>query len=553
MTVPIFTSPGRSGFGPQLSLSYDSGAGNGPFGFGWSLSLPTITHKTDKGLPRYWDSEESDVFILSGSEDLVPELLAPDEEPLRRTIANVIFVIRRCHPRIEGLFARIEQWTDQSNGEIHWRSISKDNITTLYGKTAGSRIFDPYDPLRIFSWLISESYDDKGNAVCYEYKTENSQGVDPSLACERNRSEATRSSNRYLKRIKYGNQTPRKAQEDLSQRDDWLFEVVCDYGEHYREDDECQPTAIFAEDNHADWQVRQDAFSSYRAGFEVRTYRLCQRALMFHHFPDELGVQDYLVRATHFQYRQSPIASFMTAAVQSGYSRRGDGTYFKRSMPALEFEYSEAILQDSIHEIDSESLENLPYGLDGSNYQWIDLDGEGTSGILTEQAGAWYYKRNLSPVSANAANGDGNTSIWFAPTEVVAAKPSSAQIAGGHQQLLDLAGDGNLDLVHFDDPAPGFFERTEDGGWEQFTSFTSLPRVHWKDPNLKFVDLTGDGHADVLITEDEVFTWYPSLARAGFGPSERTRQTLDEEDGPRLVFADGTESIYLADMSGDGL
>jgi hypothetical protein len=40
MTVPLATSPGRSGFGPQLSLSYDSGARNGPFGIGWSLSLP---------------------------------------------------------------------------------------------------------------------------------------------------------------------------------------------------------------------------------------------------------------------------------------------------------------------------------------------------------------------------------------------------------------------------------------------------------------------------------------------------------------------------------
>jgi hypothetical protein len=46
MTVPIFTSPGRSGFGPQLALSYDSGAGNGPFGFGWNLSVPAITRKT---------------------------------------------------------------------------------------------------------------------------------------------------------------------------------------------------------------------------------------------------------------------------------------------------------------------------------------------------------------------------------------------------------------------------------------------------------------------------------------------------------------------------
>src|SRR5713101_7604090 len=74
MTVPIATSPGRSGFGPQLSLSYDSGAGNGPFGFGWSLSIPSITRKTDKGLPRYRDLEKSDVFILSGAEDLVPLL-----------------------------------------------------------------------------------------------------------------------------------------------------------------------------------------------------------------------------------------------------------------------------------------------------------------------------------------------------------------------------------------------------------------------------------------------------------------------------------------------
>src|SRR5690348_13197930 len=66
MTVPIATSPGRSGFGPQLSLFYDSGAGNGPFGWGWSLSLPAITRKTDKGLPRYADGgkdhPDSDVF-----------------------------------------------------------------------------------------------------------------------------------------------------------------------------------------------------------------------------------------------------------------------------------------------------------------------------------------------------------------------------------------------------------------------------------------------------------------------------------------------------------
>src|SRR5262245_5266550 len=52
-TIPLPSSPAR--FGPNLSLSYDSGSANGPFGFGWSLGLPAITRKTDKGLPRYLD------------------------------------------------------------------------------------------------------------------------------------------------------------------------------------------------------------------------------------------------------------------------------------------------------------------------------------------------------------------------------------------------------------------------------------------------------------------------------------------------------------------
>ena len=124
LSVPIATSPGRSGVGPQLSLSYDSGAGNGPFGLGWDLSLPAITRKTDKGLPRYQDADESDVFILSGAEDLVPVLVKTGDEWLpealpARTVDGVTYAIRRYRPRIEGLFARIERWTDQATGETH--------------------------------------------------------------------------------------------------------------------------------------------------------------------------------------------------------------------------------------------------------------------------------------------------------------------------------------------------------------------------------------------------------------------------------------------------
>ena len=117
-SVPITTTPGRAGFGPQLSLSYDSGAGNGLFGFGWSLSLPSITRKTDKGLPRYLDADESDVYVLSGAEDLVP-VLAPDHTRFSDDTTAPGFVIHRYRPRIEGVFARIERWTSVANGVIH--------------------------------------------------------------------------------------------------------------------------------------------------------------------------------------------------------------------------------------------------------------------------------------------------------------------------------------------------------------------------------------------------------------------------------------------------
>jgi hypothetical protein len=51
MSVPTATSPGRASFEPQFSVSYDSGAGNGIFGLGWTLSLPSISRKTDKVYP----------------------------------------------------------------------------------------------------------------------------------------------------------------------------------------------------------------------------------------------------------------------------------------------------------------------------------------------------------------------------------------------------------------------------------------------------------------------------------------------------------------------
>jgi RHS repeat-associated protein len=591
MSIPIATSPGRSGFGPQLSLSYDSGSGNGPFGFGWSLGLPSITRKTDKGLPQYRDIEESDVYVLSGAEDLVPVL---DENNQRHTREQDGHIVHRYRPRVEGLFVRIERWTNSTTGRIHWRSITRDNVTTHYGLTEQSCIQDPQstasDNVRIFSWLICQSYDDKGNALVYQYAAENDANVDLTQANERNRS---RDAQRYLKRVLYGNRESRLAQPSPAQPDlaqmQWLFEVVFDYGEPHltqlwlnpNVSPEAQHTFVQANSQTNErWSVRPDVFSQYRPGYEVRTYRRCQRVLMFHHIPDSNGAKGYdgLVRSTEFEYDDlgavssttnsnlavdtelqhqgsTRYASFIRSVEQCSYAAEpllGNDIYLKKAMPKLEFEYSKAVISSEVRTLPNPiSAQNLPIGLDGSAYQWVDIDGDGLAGILAEQAGAWHFKPNL---------GDGN----FGPIQTISPLPSSV-VASGNHQLLDLAGNGQFDVVNFSGPVPGYFERSETlvptapqtesdaKGWQPWRSFRQLPNVNWGDPNLRFIDLDGDGHADILITENDAFSWYSSLAEEGFEAARHVPPANSEEHGPRIVFADGEQAIYLADMCGDGL
>jgi hypothetical protein len=293
-------------------------------------------------------------------------------------------------------------------------------LDAALGATLDSRIADPADARRVFARNISQTYDDKGNAAVYEYVEEDEANLDPTLANERNRSHTA---NRYLKRIRYGNVVSRLVDPNLTDaKRQWLFEAVLDYGEH----DPANPTPDPVPNQ--DWLCRRDSFSTYRPGFEVRTHRLCQRVLMFHRFA-ELGAAPRLVRSTDFRYldatdlqtdpqRGGLLASFLRSVHWRGYQAQDKG-YLARSMPPLEFKYSPATIDLTVREVAPESVENLPAGLDGQAYQWVDLDHQGVPGILSEQANGWFFKRNLSPIRHAVENGLERSRASFAPVQMM--------------------------------------------------------------------------------------------------------------------------------------
>jgi len=547
--IPIPLSPTRHGFMPAIGLSYNSGSGNSPFGLGWDVGIPTIARKTEKQLPQYKDEQESDTFILSGVEDLVPLLEKQGDKWIKyskqRTDKGNTYIVTRYRPRIEGSFARIEKWKNNSNGDTHWRTITNDNIHSYYGLTPESRISDPQYGTRVFEWLLCRTHDDKGNIAIYHYKKEDFADIPENLS-EKNR--INNCTQIYIKKILYGNKQPYYLGDAIPVENDFMFKVVFDYGEHDIATE--IPKDIDLEKNN--WKCRKDAFSSYRSGFEIRTYRRCNRIMVFHCFevPD-LPLTPYLVKSLELTYDDELLLagnskkiegfSFLVKARQNGHKWDAiDNHYLTKHLPALEIIYQPHEWNIKVEKVSPESSVHAPMGINDRQYLWIDLFNEGISGILTEQSGGWFYKSNL---------GSGN----FSQAKPVAPKPTFSGLPLGLVSVQELEGNGVKCVVQYNNEPKGFFKLTPDEEWEPFRSFDSFPNIDTLDPNMRPIDLNGDGLADLLVTEENVMHWYPGAGEKGFQVSQIVTKAIDEEKGPAILFEDRNQSIFLADMSGDGL
>lgn len=518
-SIPIRLSAAR-GLEPKLALNYSSGAGNSEFGLGFSLSLPKISVNTDKGIPRY---QGKDKFILSG----VGELVKTTADQSSGNEAEANYIITSYLPRVDEAFSVIEQWVDKESQVSFWKIRSKDNSLSYYGQSASSRISDPDQDKNIFEWLIDEVTDAKGNKISYTYKAENNENA-PVILSEVNR---LYSANRYIQQISYGNYFNEQQVEQFA------FEVRFDYGEQLLND------PAKARPGEQPWTYRNDPFSSYRSGFEIRTCRICQHILLFHHFR-ELGdpclVRSFTLNYQSFQqYDAIEIQgmSLLHKVEIRGYRKEEDGSIEQQDMPPIELQYSR-FSPPAFPKFKTLSLPEgtFPGYLDSTQFLPVDLEGDGLPGMLYSNAESNLY---FAPL------GDGKYAAPLSRRQF----PIEKDLQGGQASLTDIDGNGKLELLINQPNKPGYYQNEEQGGWGNFIPFSDYPN-DLANPYLENTDLNANGKTDLLLADTQHLLIYSSKGTSGYAAPYRV---LNQHHFPIKKEADAGELITFANVFGDGL
>ena len=537
LSIPLPVSAGR-GYAPQLALNYHSRAGNGPFGIGWNLNLPAIRLRTNKGVPSYDGAYE---FTGPDGEVLVP-VLTDSGARKTRTAATLLgadlggdFTVHAYRSRTETTFIRLEYWALHSGaGTDFWVLYDPDGQVHLFGRNAQARVSNPDNAFQTAAWLQESSVTLTGEQIYWQYRAEDDTGCTE----DEETAHPGATAQRYLAAVWYGNRKALRALPALSSvpiAGDWLFTLVFDYGEPGT-GPEVAPGWLMP--GSGGWPCRQDAFSSWEFGFEVRTRRLCRQLLMYHAVTalageEKAGDTPQLVARLWLDYDENPSLSTLKSVRQLAYEP--DGTL--KALPPLTFGW-QAFTPADAGSVEWQQREDMGRLNLLQPYQMVDLNGEGLAGILYHDSGAWWYRAPVRQV------GDNPDAVTWGKAALL---PSAPALRDGGL-LTDLNGDGYLEWVVTMPGVAGQYDRTAEREWRRFTPLSALP-VEYAHPRALLADITGSGLADLALINPKSVRFY-----GGSGDGWTKAQTVIQSAGITLP-APGTDArvmVAFSDMAGSG-
>ncbi|WP_165578081.1 SpvB/TcaC N-terminal domain-containing protein [Photorhabdus sp. RW14-46] len=433
LSLPLPISAGR-GYSPSLTLNYSSGAGNSPFGLGWDCNVMTIRRRTSTGVPNY---DETDTFLGPEGEVLVIALNENGQADIRSESSlqginlGEIFTVTGYRSRLESHFSRLEYWQPKTTGTTDfWLIYSPDGQVHLLGKNPQARISNPLNVSQTAQWLLEASVSSHGEQIYYQYRAEDETN------CETDEFTAHPNATvqRYLQAVHYGNLTASEVFPTLNGDDPlksgWLFCLVFDYGERKNSLSEIPPFKASSL-----WLCRQDRFSRYEYGFELRTRRLCRQILMFHRLKTLSGQakgddEPALVSRLILDYDENAVISTLVSVRRIGHE--DNNTVI--SLPPLELAYQPFEPEQKARWQSMDVLANFNAI---QRWQLLDLKGEGVPGILYQDRNGWWYR------SAQRQAGEEMNAVTWGKMQLLPITPALQDNAS----LMDINGDGQLDWV----------------------------------------------------------------------------------------------------------
>jgi len=562
LSIPLPVSPCR-GFEPQLALAYNSRGGRSVFGHGFSLSLPSVSRLTSLGMPKY---TLEDTFVLSGQDFLVPKLDQSSQPNVTtKTIGSNTYQVTHFIPRVDEQYDLIAYYINlHDSGDQYWQVTHTDNTVDIYGKSSSAKIFDPQDPSRIYEWLLEESFDDKGDHIIYVYQKENSDDLIEQVLNNHCGNDRDTQTNTYISYVKYGNDkaiidgalVTGKSSTALNSVD-WHFEIVFDYGQY---DIDVNNQDIHNIPAGKQWACRQDPFSQYDAGFEIRTLRQCQNILLFHCFSEVHKGVPVLNKCLALTYDTStpvaPYVSLLLCVTESGYyfNEAASAAPFYQSIslpplslgftPFLPFtvQYQPAAFESCLLN-DDKAHSPVP---DITSYQIVDLYSEGVPGLLYADGQSVFY-RQAEKVSDN--------NVQYGPANAIDF-PINRTTQDAVHTLVDTNGNGKLDLMVSAPQCAGYYALTGNKNqlnpqaiqWQNFQPFAAFP-LDFHAPTVELTDVTGDGLADVIQIQQRAVRINSNQGNAGYGQTVLAERL---HDVPSSKVNAAIEMLTFANMLGAG-